>query len=238
MLIPWNSIYLKLICAFGNWERRRYSISILKKIANDEVASDRNKRMGKERFGLFSVSKRSKCYPLSLSAEPTRRPFHPYYLSLPPRCANRVRCHRSMSSARYILATKLVFSVVIVDMVGWRWIPDDSFHTDGSRWSRDRRRASFHGSRVSHIFPPRPASLFLAPLRSRLSLREWKGNILPGRPRSLPFLSRDRYVPFSLSLSAGFFFSTSMLSSQPFLPRLQCTLVIRCDEGDTSANMI
>lgn len=197
--------YLKLIYspAFsetkGEKARRKYSISILKKIADDEIASDRNKRMHgqeKKRFGSPGLEMKQ-MIPLS-SLPPTRRStaipsFHPHIC--PFHRDAPIEFDATVDVIREIhFSYEVVFPVVIVD-VGWWWIPGDSFRTDGSRWSWDEGEHHFTDL-VPRIFS------FLFSLSLSLfrcgSLREWKGNILPERPRFSSSLA-----PFSLFV--GFF---------------------------------
>lgn len=172
--------------------------------------------------------------PLSFSAEPTRPTaipsFHPHIS--PFHRDAPIEFDATVDVIREIhFSYEVVFPVVIVD-VGWWWIPGDSFHTDGSRWSWDGGGHHFTDlvpRTFSFLVPLLSFSLFfVAALYENEKVTSYQ------RDRaSLSTLPLSRSVCSLLSLSCGLFLVSFLprCYPQPFLSRLQCTLVIRCDEG-------
>lgn len=170
------------------------------------------------------------------STRPTAIPsFHPN-ISLFHRRHQSSSMPPSMSSVKYILATKSSsLPVVLTD--GWWQILWRLVSYGWQQMELRRREVSFHGS-PSSVFLPRspPSFFFVVALYENEKATSYRPEFSPSSSLFHCRATMIRSFLYELFLARS---TSLLLLAAPSPAASQCTLVIRHDErGDTGANMI
>lgn len=233
--------YLKLVYSHALTELKwkKYMISILKKkIANDEIVSDRNKRMHEWKIQFSRSRKWSKWFPLSPTADPNpsypaipsfRSHISPFHPSAPIEFDATVDVIREIHFSYEVVFPVVIVGRVVVD--SWRFVS-----YGWQQMELRRKGASFHGSRASRIFPPRPITpsslFFVAALYENEKVTSYQRD--RASPSSFPLLATGM-LP---SLQGLFLVCSTTMSSPALSPAASMHSRDSLWRGDTGANMI